>query len=374
MPTPQKNKNLPGDISVTRGEHSTVTIEGELPYAELEKHRNAALAALGADISVDGFRKGHVPEAVLIQKIGDMALLSEMAERALADVYPQILAHHAIDAIGRPNISITKLAPDNPLGFTARVAVMPDITLPDYRAIARTTEKEDAIVTDDMLEEAILDIQRQKRAYERMQRKAAHTENATTNDLTLPTPETVQGENDDEPLPQLTDEYVKTLGDFDSVDTFKKKLREHLEIEKQRETAAKHRATITDRIIEEASVELPQVLVDSEMHQMLGQMEHDLARANLTMADYLSHIGKTKEDLTAEWKPAAEKRAKLQLILNEIARKEGVTVPDDAIEREASALMTQHPDANPQQVRLYVTSMLTNEATMQLLEKESAQT
>lgn len=371
-PTPHATEDLPFAVSVTPGAHSTVTISGELPFSLLEAHRAAALASLGADVSIDGFRKGHVPEAVLVQHVGEMALLSEMAERALADAYPQILKHHTIDAIGRPEISITKLAAGNPLGFSAVVAVVPEITLPDYHAIARTTPKDDVRVSDEMLENAILDVQRQKRAYERMQRKAAAQQDA--DGATLPTPETVDqpADADEEPLPPLTDEYVKTLGDFDSVETFKQKFREHLEIEQQRETTAKHRAAITDRIIEESTIDLPKVLIDSEIGQMFGQMEHDLTRANLTMDDYLAHINKTKEDLIAEWKPAAEKRAKLQLILNDIARREAVTVPEESVEREVAGLLAQHPDADARQVRLYVTSMLTNEATMQLLEKTSA--
>jgi len=99
---------------------SQVKITGELPYAELASERNAAIVALGKDVQLDGFRKGHVPTPVLEKHIGQMNILSEMAERAIAHSYPHILAAHEIDAIGHPQIEVTKIAPENPLASLRR--------------------------------------------------------------------------------------------------------------------------------------------------------------------------------------------------------------------------------------------------------------
>ena len=159
-------------------------------------------------------------------------------------------------------------------------------------------------------------------------------------------------------------------GQFETVDDFKKKVREHLEIEKEREVAAAHRAKVTDAIIDKTTMELPQVLIDSEINQMFAQMEEDLKRANLKMDDYLGHIKKTKEELREEWKPAAEKRAKLQLILNEIANKEEVTPDKAAVDTQVDQLMEQYKDADEAQVRVYVASVLTNEEVMKMLENQ----
>lgn len=347
-------------------------IEGEIPYEVLEKQRSAALTALGKDVSIDGFRKGHVPEQILIKHIGEMALLTEMAERALARVYPEIIREHKLDVIGHPQISITKLAANNPLGFTATVAVMPEVTLPDYKKIAAETEKDSVEITEKDLAEAIENIQRQKQSYERMQQKAAAKQKAETDGVTLPTPETVEKEEADEPLPALTDAYVQTLGDFKTVEEFKEKLREHLAKEREQEVTGKHRGAITDRIIDESTIDLPEVLINAELSQLFAQMEHDLTRANLKLEDYLSHIKKTREELAAEWRPAAEKRAKLQLVLNEIAKKEKVTAPEERVEAEVAGLLAQYKDADPERVRLYVRSTLQNDAVMQMLESQSA--
>ena len=368
-------------FTVTKEEGSQVKIAGEIPFSELEEERKAAIKHLGTNVKLDGFRPGHIPTTVLEKHLGEMTVLTEMAERVIGHMYPHILEAHAIDAIGYPQISITKIAAGNPLGFTATVAVMPTITLPDYKQIAKTTNlgKESTGVTDTDVEKQIAEILRQKMAYERLQTKAVAKNVAKgTNDGDLPTPESEQAkviETEEDfsklPLPELTDELVKTLGQpgqFTGIDDFKTKLREHLEIEKKQEVETKHRAIITDEIIKQTTVDLPQILIDSELNQMFFQMNEDLERANLKMDDYLKHIKKTKEELEKEWTPAAEKRAQLQLILNEIAKDSDIKPDEKQLEEQVKQLLEQFKDADERRVRIYVASMMTNEAVMKMLE------
>lgn len=371
-------------FTVTKEAGSQVVIDGELPYEVVVAEKKRALKALGKSLNLDGFRPGHIPDAMIEKHVGEMALLSEMAERAIAHHYGHIIEEHKIDAIGYPQISIKKLAPDNPLAFSATVAVVPEITLPDYKQIAKTTNlaKESSEVTDAEVEKQIADIMRQKMAYERLQSKAASKAEADTaaDDTTdLPTPESEAAKAEEAfdpetaPLPELTDEYVKGLGQpgqFETVDDFKSKVREHLSIEKKREVEGAHRAKITDAIIAESTVELPQVLIDSELNQMFAQMEEDLTRANLKFEDYLTHIKKTRDDLKAEWTPAAEKRAKLQLVLNEIAKQDKITPDAEQVDTQVKQLMEQYKDADERRVRVYISSVMTNEEVMKMLETQ----
>jgi len=372
----KQNVNWKDAFSVVELPDSQVKITGELPYAELLSERNAALTNLGKHIELDGFRKGHIPNPILEKHLGEMRILGEMAERAIAHSYPQIIKAHNIDAIGHPQIEVTKLAPDNPLAFTITVAVVPTINLPDYEAVAREVNKDRPSdeVSDAELAEKITEIQKQKRAYERMQ-ELATAETDTPEGETKKSMDEIRDKVNAEqnaPLPELTDEYVKTLGQpdqFNTVDDFKTKLREHLEVEKVRDNAAKHRATITDSIIEKTEVTLPQILVDSELNQMWAQMTDDIERNNLKMDDYLTHLKKTKEDLFKEWRPAAEKRAKLQLVLNEIARLRELKPDEKEVETQAKQLMEQFKDADQNRVKLYVASMIVNEMVMKTLEE-----
>jgi trigger factor len=381
MSTHSHDIDFKNAFTVSKTEGSQVVIEGEIPFAELEKERAKAIAHFGKDMQVAGFRPGHIPEKVVVERVGEMALVTEMSERALAHCYPHILEAHGIDAIGYPKIEITKIAPQNPLGFKATVAVMPDITLPDYKKIATQVNKEKASteVTAEEVETQIKDIQRQKIAYDRLQSKAVANvaDNVDSDEgINLPTPESIAQEAETDPdtieVPELTDEYVATLGQpgqFTSVDDFKTKIKEHLALEKEREVHAAHRAKITDAIVAETKVELPSVLIESELSQMLAQMEEDLRRMNLSIDDYLKHIKKTKEELTKEWTPAAEKRATLQLVLNEIARQENIS-PDEALVTEQVAnLKERYADADTKRVQVYVASILQNEAVMKSLEE-----
>lgn len=359
-------------FTVEKLPHSQVKISGELPYVELASERNAAIVALGKNVELDGFRKGHIPTPVLEKHLGEMTILAEMAERAIAHAYPHIIETHEIEAIGHPKIELTKIAPENPLGFTATVAVIPTFELPDYASIAKNINKNrpSDTISDEELAEKIKDIQRQKAAYEKLQAKAAAKAEAGTEEEPAVETETAS-ETTDEPLPELTDEYAQTLGQpgqFTTVADFKTKLREHLEIEKKQHNSAKHRADITDGIIAKTNIDLPQILIDSEINQMFAQMQEDLDRANLKLEDYLTHIKKTKEDLKNEWTPAAETRAKLQLLLNEIARKEEITPDIEQVNTQAKELMERFKDADEHRVRLYVASVLLNEAVMKSLE------
>lgn len=362
-----KNEQIFEHIAVTPEPKSQVKIVGEIPWELAEKQRAKAVAHLGKDVRIDGFRPGMIPEAMLVSRLGESVLLEEMAFRSVIALYPDILRSKNIDAIGSPRLTLTKVAKANPVGFTVLQTVIPVVTLPDYKGIAKgiNTKKDAVLVTEADVEKQIADILHRKAAWERMQKlQALEAEGKTEEAKTF-------SESEAEKL-ELTDDVVKTLGapdQFKDVADFRAKITEHLEIEKRNELTAKHKAAITDSIVEKAQIDVPELLIDHEINQMSAQMEEDLKRANLKMDDYLTHIKKTPAELRIEWLPMAEKRAKLQLVLNEIAKKESITPKPEELEGEVRALLNQFKDADESRVRTYVDSVLTNEAVMQMLEQ-----
>src|SRR3989344_127099 len=96
-----------------------------------------AIKEFSEKVEMDGFRKGKIPEDILIKNSGRGAVLEKMAVIALEKEYPKIINEHKIRAIGRPEITLTKLAENNPLGFKVTTSVLPEITLPDYKGIAK---------------------------------------------------------------------------------------------------------------------------------------------------------------------------------------------------------------------------------------------
>ena len=352
--------------------HSLATITVEVPEETLLSHRAFALESLKKNIKLDGFRQGHVPEKIIVEKLGEMAILTEAAEITISHLYPHILEDEKLDPIGSPKVTITKLAAGNPLHFTLEVSLIPEVILPDYLALAKDENKkrESVEITAKDVDEAIERVLRQKVAYDRIQEKARKRAEATDSGLTLPTPETAEEPEEDYsklPLPELTDDLAKTLGNFSSIAEFREQLTAHLTKEKTEETYSKHRAALTDAIIDKTTIDLPEILTESELSQMFSEMEADITRAGLQMEDYLEHVKKTRDDLKKEWTPMAEKRAKLQLVLNEIARKEEVVPDQIAVEREISSLMERFKDADRERATIYVETVR-NEAVMQKLE------
>jgi FKBP-type peptidyl-prolyl cis-trans isomerase (trigger factor) len=285
------------NLQVEKGEHSTATISAEIPVSVVDAHRSGALKALSKDIDLPGFRKGHVPEAMVVERLGEQAILEETAQRVLAHAYPHILQEQKLDAVGRPEVTITKLAPGNPIEFKIGTALYPDITLPDYKKVAADTLKKQ----DDPEKVAVTD-------------KEFEAELTRLREALAEKPEK---EGDKPELPELTDEFVQKLGDFKTVDQFKETMRGQVLREKKRKEYEKRRIALVDALLAKSTFAIPGVFVDGELDKMMGEFGENVARMGMSMEDYLKKVEKTEADLRTEWRPDAEKRARLQLVLLE---------------------------------------------------------
>ncbi|MCR4334425.1 MAG: hypothetical protein NUV47_01695 [Patescibacteria group bacterium] len=140
------------NLTIKKLPHSEVEIKGDIPFEELIIHKKKVLKHLGEHVKIDGFREGYIPEKVLEKHVSEITILGEMAELAIANAYPKIVYDNKIIPISRPNVSFTKLAPNNPLGFVINVAVMPEIKLPDYKAMTVDSSLLETIVKETEME------------------------------------------------------------------------------------------------------------------------------------------------------------------------------------------------------------------------------
>lgn len=124
-------------VTVKKLPKSEIEIEGEIEIDIFESYFGEALKKIGEMLELDGFRKGKIPDNILLSKVPEIRILEEMAELALSEHYPKIIEEEKIEAISRPEISITKLARKNPFGFKIKTAVLPEIKLADYKKIAK---------------------------------------------------------------------------------------------------------------------------------------------------------------------------------------------------------------------------------------------
>ena len=333
---------------------STIEISGEIATSELLKHEDEALKSLGKDVSLPGFRKGKVPIAELKKKIPEQALWQEMAERTLADLYPKLLMEKKIKAIGRPHITVTKLAPNNPLGFTITTPVLPEITLPDYKALAtQHPEPSNVAVSDEDVDNAVKEILARAQKAEEATKKQAGDENIIV------------------PMPELNDEFVGKLGDYKDVAHFKESLRAELLTHKHRLEREKRRIDMLEAVMKDTKVAIPSILIEAELGKMFAQFKSDVERVGMKFEDYLKQVNKSPEDLGKEWRADAEKRAKSQLVLNKIAVEEKITADESAVEKEVAHVLSHHKDADKESVRIYVSTLLMNERVFEFLESQA---
>ncbi|MEI7462950.1 MAG: hypothetical protein WCK03_00975, partial [Candidatus Taylorbacteria bacterium] len=158
-------------------------------------------------------------------------------------------------------------------------------------------------------------------------------------------------------------------GDFKNIEDFKTKVREMINDNKKDEAHEKLRIKIADSLESEVKVELPNILIETELDRTQVQFEQDIERMSVKMDDYLKHAKKSLEEIRKEWKPHAEKKAKLQLILNAIAAKENIKPDEKEIENEVNHIIEHYKDADRERASVYAETVLTNEKVFQWLEK-----
>jgi FKBP-type peptidyl-prolyl cis-trans isomerase (trigger factor) len=316
------------NIKVVKLDKSRVEITASITAEYFSTFKSKALKNINNEIAIDGFRKGNVPENILVTKVGDMAIMEEMAELALSKVYPEIIINEKIDAIGTPEISILKIARDNPLEFKIVTTVIPEIKIGDYKNIA----KKEMIKLEEKIEVAEKEI-----------------EDAIT---------------------KITQSHSDHTGHDHESAEFKEKVKQAIFEEKKIRAQEKKRIVISDEIIEATNAEIPELLVDSETRRIEAQFTDDVKRMGVTIEDYLKHAKKTIEDLRKEWRPHAEKKAKLQLILNEIFKIEKLNVDPKEIENEVKHILAHYKDANHDLAYTYAETVLTNEKVYNFLESQ----
>ncbi len=351
-------------IKIQKLDKSRVEITGSIPTEQFESFRKKALQNINEEVTIDGFRKGKVPESTLVAKVGEMTILEEMAELALSQEYPKIVIEEKIDALGRPEIHITKIATGNPLEFKIVTAVVPEIKLADYKKIAKDAGKggdksaEEIVksITEKEIDDAILNIRRSR---------ADHSGHSHE---TAMSPEE-HAKLVDASLPAFDDNFVQSLGQFKDIADFKEKIKVMLAEEKVSKEKDKKRITISDKLIETSTMELPEILVESELRRIESQFSDDITRMGVKIEDYLTHAKKSLEDLKKDWRPHAEKKAQLQLILNKISETEKLTVAPEEIEAEVKHIIEHYKDANREQAATYAETVLMNEKVFKFLEE-----
>lgn len=348
------------NIKITRDVESwEVGVEAEIPADSYLHYRAETLKEMQKTAKLDGFRPGHAPESEIIRMYGEPAILRRAAEDAVQHELPEILETQKLPIVETPRVTINAPETGKPLTFTARAALAPSVELPDYKKIAKKHLPDgggDIEVSNEEHSKALVHLRRERARIEKVEAglkpvKASEESRAM----------------EERDLPALDDAFTQSLG-YENTLHFETKIRENMKAEKERQVIEKRRQSILEDLVKESKISYPAILREYEIDDVEARMKDDLSRSGTTFDAYLAESKKTREQLRAEWKEPADKRAKTRLILSEIARKENIEPEEGALKNEVEQAKEHYPQANPQILRTHIAHAMRNEAILKFLE------
>jgi trigger factor len=380
------------NVTTTPAPKSSLLVEFELPPETLDRAIGRAVSALSRRNRIPGFRPGKAPRPVLERVLGADVVLDEAVEHAVQDAYRDWLRETEVIPLANADVDIIEAAEGKPLRFTATVQVRPEVTLGDYRDFKFQPEIE--TIDDAKVDKVIDELRDQYASLAPIEDRGARdgdyavigfvgtrdgepfeggtsermplvlgeerlipgfethllglaVGDTTEFDVTFPEDygeaslagqtahfQVELKELREKVQPPLDDAFAASLGDYADLPALRAEIRSRLE----RNALDHARHEFADRIIDyavaNATLELPDILVDQEVEVMHDELRSSLARQGISEEAWLKVTEKTEADLHADFRPGAEKRVKTLLVLSKIADAEGVTVSDADVEAE----------------------------------------
>jgi trigger factor len=369
---------------------SQVGLTIEVPQAEVDGAYERVLQRLSQRVKIGGFRPGKAPRALVEARLGASAIREEVIEVLVPPAVDQALREREIEAIDRPQVEIQELERGRPARFTARVSVMPEVTLPDLDTLQ--VERQATEVDDDMVERRLRELRERLAEVEPVEREAqlgdvvvgdlkvtvdgeeVASESRTASEIELsegvvipellqaipgrkagevaaaditmpdehPDPElqgkparlemTVQGVKQ-KTVPQLTDEVAQQLsgGEQQTAEDLRRTVREDLVEQARRLDELSFEQAAVKAVVEAAQVEVPESLVEREIDRELEDLERRLGQRGLLLDRYLEYTKKTQDEYRAGLREDAESRVKVDLVLEQVGRKLGIEPSEEEV-------------------------------------------
>jgi trigger factor len=424
--------------------HSEIEIEITLSPAEFDPHAKQAARLISEKVAIQGFRPGKAPYDAVKNKVGEHAIMEEAAEIAVRASYPRAREELIRDgklsaahpAIGRPEVTVVKLAPGNDFIYKIKTAVLPAVTLPDWRAIAQKTKAEyrEPVADDAEIDRAVAWLAESRVSLVAAGRPAAHGDHVEVDfEIRRDGVKIAEGDSRNHPLvigqgkfipgfedaligmspderkkfslsvpddwrertmagqsldfdvtmkavyrrimPEITDDFAKTLGDFTSLEALRINIRDGIVAEKTEKERQRVRSMTVGAIAGKADMDVPAVLVAGETEKMIAEHKASIAEIGMQWPDYLLHIKKTEDDLRGEWRDEAQNRVRASLVLREIAREEKIAPTEEEIASRMERYLEQFAgtgrssrDIDRDDLRDYTQGILRNEKVFELME------
>jgi len=358
------------------------SIEINIDFEDLESKKEEAIAKISGSLKVKGFRPGKIPKNIVIREVGEDYILEEAVDLYLPEQIFDILKKEEINPAVRP---VVKELSKEKESFKVDVLVTLWPTISKLPKLNQTVEVESITPTEDEINEQIERIKLQFGEVEKVERPSkasdyllvniSSVENGTevkefnyqdylyelgSNLLTPSMDSKLEGVssgaiikfNDDIPslgksnveitvlvkeikqkvMPELTDEWVSSVTEFDTVKEMNEELVKNIEEAKKRQVANQYQGLLTSKIIDESKLELPEQLIIAEMDSILQNFMNELKQNNIKIEDYLNITGLTEETLQEDLKNQATRNLSMVVILDKVAEDEELKLDEKEVQ------------------------------------------
>lgn len=375
-------------VEIEKQKENEVKLKIEMDKVEVNKHLDKVYTDTSYQVKIPGFRKGRVPKNILNLHLSKEYFYEKTAEKLIPDSYLEAVKKTNIQPIDQPEIKVIQIEEDKPFIFEATVQVKPEVKLGSFDKII--IQKEDIKVTDDDVKNEITRIRDNLAKLKVVKdRKAKKSDFLVINsqgyieekeiegskvekqiiqlgenippefnnqligcsagdekEIKILVPEDAKDkkisgkeikykvkivEIKEKELPELNKDFLKTVGNYKTVDEFNKDIKDKLEKQMEMINNNNYEHKLLEKITEICEVKVPKVLIEREIEYMMKTLEDDLKSKDLSLQDYYKSIKADEDKVKKEYEIVAEKRIKQELVLDEISQVEKIQVNDKEV-------------------------------------------
>ena len=390
--------------SVDQLEDNKVKITVEVDESDVDEAIDAAFKKISKDVSLPGFRPGRVPRKVLEAKFGQEYARSEALNELIGQNYRNAVIAHEVDAIAQPEVNITEGEESGPLCFEAVVATRPSVSLEGYNELTITLPPLEA--TKEEIDSQIDNLREQAAEREEVDRPAIMAdfvtmdlsgsqdgepeESLTADDFTYEigsgfivdsinenllgtkVGEIVEFEGDhpneegsvlsfralikkieEKKLPELTDEFVAEMTEFETVDLLTEDTENRITESKRIQASNLLIEQIGSELAELVSEDPPETLINDQVQQQLQEMAMRMAQQGMQFEQFLEATGQDIEALAENMKEPAARVVKIDLALRAVAAAQNILVEQSDIDKEISQMAEYYNQEETQLLEIF---------------------
>ena len=379
-------------LQVEKLEKNMAKLTIEVSAEELDKAMEKAYQKQKSRISLPGFRKGKAPRKMIESMYGKGVFMEDAVNSLVPQEYSKAIADCDLEIVSQPEINVTQMEPGKALIFTADVATKPEVTLGDYKGVE--VPKTEIAVTDEEVDAEVKKEQDKNSRTVVVEDRAAADGDITTIDfegfvdgvafdggkgsdyaLTLGSGTFIPGFEDQlvgantgdhvevkvtfpeeyqakelagkeavfqcdvkkietKEVPELDDEFAKDVSEFDTLAEYKEDVKKNLTEKKEKEARTAKENAAVDKAIENAQMDIPELMVNSQCRQMMDDFARRMQQQGLSMDQYFQFTGQSMDKMMEDMKPQALKRIQTRLVLEKIAETENTQPSEEEITEE----------------------------------------